>query len=67
MLDRHRRRLRLGGDVSNHATAAHDLDLHLRTLAERGYEGAASADHNQQAQVVGLFITDTIACLDRQE
>jgi hypothetical protein len=39
----------------------------LRTLAERGYEGAASTDHDQQAQVVALFISDTIACLDRQE
>jgi hypothetical protein len=39
----------------------------LRTLAARGYEGAASNDHDQQAQVIGLFISDTIACLDRQE
>jgi hypothetical protein len=39
----------------------------LRTLAEPGYEGAASSDHDQQTQVVGLFISGTIACLDRQE
>ena len=37
----------------------------LRTLEESGYEGAASTDHDQQGQVVGLFISDTIACLDR--
>jgi hypothetical protein len=30
----------------------------LRTLAERGYEGAASTDQDQQEQAVGLFITD---------
>jgi hypothetical protein len=39
----------------------------LRTLAKRGYEGAVTTDHDQQAQVVGLFISDTIACLDRRE
>ncbi len=27
----------------------------LRTLAERGHEGAASTDHDQQAQAAGLF------------
>jgi hypothetical protein len=32
----------------------------LRTLAERGYEGAASTDHNQQAQAVALFLTDSL-------
>ena len=32
----------------------------LRTLAERGYEGAASTDHDQQAQAVSLFITDML-------
>jgi hypothetical protein len=31
----------------------------LRTLAERGYEGAASTDQHQQAQAVGLFVNDT--------
>jgi hypothetical protein len=32
----------------------------LRTLAERGYEGAASTDHDQQAQAVGLFLNDSL-------
>jgi hypothetical protein len=32
----------------------------LRTLQERGYEGAASTDHDQQAQAVGLFLTDSL-------
>jgi hypothetical protein len=25
-----------------------------------GYEGAVSSDHDQQAQAVGLFLTDTV-------
>jgi hypothetical protein len=25
-----------------------------------GYEGVASSDHDQQAQAVGLFLTDTL-------
>ena len=32
----------------------------LRTLAERGYEGAASVDQDQQAQAVGLFVNDSL-------
>jgi hypothetical protein len=32
----------------------------LRTLAERGYEGPASTDHDQQAQAVGLFLNDAL-------
>ena len=32
----------------------------LRTLAERGYEGAASTDADQQAQAVGLFLNDSL-------
>ena len=32
----------------------------LRTLAERGYEGAVTTDHDQQAQAVGLFLTDSL-------
>jgi len=32
----------------------------LRTLAERGYEGAASEDQDQQAQAVGLFVNDSL-------
>jgi hypothetical protein len=33
----------------------------LRVIAEQGYEGAASADLDQQAQAVSLFITDMLA------
>jgi hypothetical protein len=32
----------------------------LRTLAERGYEGAASTDADQQGQAVGLFLNDSL-------
>jgi hypothetical protein len=32
----------------------------LRTLAERGYEGAASADHDEQAKAVVLFVNDSL-------
>jgi hypothetical protein len=37
----------------------------LRTLAERGYEGAASTDEDCRSHAVSLFINDTVACLDR--
>ena len=30
----------------------------LQAMVERGYEGAASTDHDQQAQAVGLFLND---------
>ena len=30
----------------------------FRMLAECGYEGAASTDHDQQAQAIGLFLTE---------
>jgi hypothetical protein len=30
----------------------------LQAIAQRGYQGAASTDHDQQAQAVGLFLTD---------
>jgi hypothetical protein len=33
----------------------------LRVNAEHGYEGAASADQDQQAQAVSLFITHMLA------
>jgi hypothetical protein len=33
----------------------------LRVIAKHGYEGAASTDHDQQAQAVSLFITDMLA------
>jgi hypothetical protein len=32
----------------------------LRAIAERGYEGAVTTDHDQQAQAVGLFLTDAL-------
>lgn len=32
----------------------------LRAIAERGYEGAVRNDHNQQAQTVGLFLSDAL-------
>ena len=33
----------------------------LRVIAEHGYEGAASADQDKQAQAVSLFITNMLA------
>jgi hypothetical protein len=32
----------------------------LQAIAERGSEGAASTDHDQEAQAVGLFLTDAL-------
>jgi hypothetical protein len=32
----------------------------LRQIAQAGYEGAASSDHDQQAQAIVLFLTDTL-------
>jgi hypothetical protein len=32
----------------------------LQAIAERGYEGATSTDHDQQAQAVGLFLSDAL-------
>jgi hypothetical protein len=32
----------------------------LRQIAQAGYEGAASSDHDQQAQAVGLFLADAL-------
>jgi hypothetical protein len=32
----------------------------LRVIAKHGYEGALSTDHEQQAQAVGLFLTDAL-------
>ena len=34
-------------------------------IAQAGYEGAASTDQDCRSQAVSLFISDTIACLDR--
>ena len=33
----------------------------LRVIADHGYEGAASADPDQQAQALSLFIADMLA------
>jgi len=32
----------------------------LRQIAQAGYEGASSRDHDQQAQAVGLFLSDAL-------
>jgi hypothetical protein len=32
----------------------------LRGVAKRGYEGAATTDHDQQAQAVGLFLNEAL-------
>ena len=32
----------------------------LRAIAKRGYEGAVTADLDQQAQAVGLFLSDVL-------
>jgi hypothetical protein len=38
----------------------------LRVTAEHGYEDAASAGQDQQAQAVSLFITDMLAVSNGQ-
>ena len=35
-------------------------DGDLQAMVERGYEGAANTDHDQQAQAVGLFLSDAV-------
>jgi hypothetical protein len=32
----------------------------LRVIAKRGYEGALTTDLDQQAQAIGLFLSDTL-------
>ena len=32
----------------------------LRAIAKRGYEGAVTSDLDQQAQAVGLFLSDAL-------
>jgi len=32
----------------------------LLAIAERGYDGAGTTDHDQQAQAVALFLNDTL-------
>jgi hypothetical protein len=52
----HHRLRRLTADVS---------EDDFRSLAEQGYEGAAGTDQDCRSQAVSLFISDTVACLDR--
>ena len=35
-------------------------DGDLQAMVERGYEGPASTDHDQQAQAVGMFLNDAL-------
>ena len=35
-------------------------DGDLQAMVERGYESAASTDHDQQAQAVGLFLNNAL-------
>jgi hypothetical protein len=51
-------RERVGRGIRRLSVDVNEDDLH--TLAERGYEGAASTDHDQQAQAVALFLTDSL-------
>jgi transcriptional antiterminator len=37
----------------------------LRVIAKHGYGGAISTDHEQQAQAVGLFLSDALLQTDR--
>ena len=37
----------------------------LRAIAEHGYEGAENSDDDCRSQALSLFISDTVACLDR--
>ena len=32
----------------------------LRAIAKRGYEGAVTTNHDQQAQALGLFLSDVL-------
>jgi hypothetical protein len=53
----HRERARRGLRRFTISVSADDL----RVIAEHGYEGALSADPDQQAQALSRFITDTLA------
>jgi hypothetical protein len=57
----HRERARRGLQKFTITVSADDL----RVIAERGYNGAASADQDCRSQALSLFISDTVACLDR--
>jgi hypothetical protein len=37
----------------------------LRAIGKRGYEGAVTTDHDQQAQAVSLFLTERFCKSDR--
>jgi hypothetical protein len=52
----HRERARRGLRRFTISVSADDLSV----IAEHGYEGAASTDHDQQAQAVGLFLNDAL-------
>jgi hypothetical protein len=51
-----RERRRRGSRKLTIQVSEHDL----RQIAEAGYEGAVSSDHDQQAQAVGLFLSDVL-------
>jgi hypothetical protein len=57
----HRKRARRGLRKFTITVSVDDL----RVIAERGYDGAASTDQDCRSQAVSLFISDTVACLDR--
>jgi hypothetical protein len=38
----------------------------VREIANTGYEDVRSADPAKASEALGRFITDTVACLDRQ-
>jgi hypothetical protein len=57
----HRERVRRGLRRFTISVSADDLSV----IAERGYEGAASTDSDCRSEAVSLFISDTVACLDR--
>jgi len=57
----HRERARRGLRRFTISVSADDLSV----IAENGYEDAASSDQDCQSQAISLFISDTVACLDR--
>ena len=57
----HRERARQGLRRLTISVSADDL----RVIAQHGYEGAASSDQDCRSQAVSLFLSDTVACLDR--
>jgi hypothetical protein len=57
----HRERARRGIRTFTISVSAEDL----RVIAEHGYEGAAASDQDCRSRAVSLFISDTVACLDR--